>query len=46
MATPADDVAAIGRLLDHAPAEVRATLQVEADHSFTIQGALIKASLA
>jgi SAM-dependent methyltransferase len=41
--TPADDVAMIRRLLDHAPAEVRARLQVEADHSFTLQGAIIKA---
>ncbi len=45
MATPADDVAMIRRLLDHAPAEVRSTLRVEADHSFTLQGALIKAAL-
>jgi ubiquinone/menaquinone biosynthesis C-methylase UbiE len=46
MATPADDVAMIRRLLDHAPAEVRSILQIEADHSFTLQGALIKASPA
>jgi ubiquinone/menaquinone biosynthesis C-methylase UbiE len=46
IATPADDVAMIRRLLDHAPAEVRAILRIEADHSFTIQGALIRASLA
>ena len=45
MATPPDDAAMIRRLLDNAPAEVRATLRVEADHSFTIQGALIKAVL-
>lgn len=45
MATPADDVAMIRRLLDHAPAEVRTTLRVEADHSFTLQGALIKVAL-
>jgi ubiquinone/menaquinone biosynthesis C-methylase UbiE len=43
MATPPDDAAMIRRLLDNAPAEVRSTLRVEADHSFTIQGALIKA---
>jgi SAM-dependent methyltransferase len=41
--TPADDVAMIRRLLDHAPVEVRACLQVEADHSFTLQGAILKA---
>lgn len=41
--TPAEDVATIRRLLDRAPAEVRARLQVEADHSFTLQGAIIKA---
>lgn len=45
MATPADDAAMIRRLLDKAPAEVRSTLRVEADHSFTLQGALIKAVL-
>jgi len=45
MATPPDDAAMIRRLLDNAPAEVRSTLRVEADHSFTIQGALIKAVL-
>jgi SAM-dependent methyltransferase len=41
--TPADDVATIRRLLDHAPSEVRALLHVEADHSFTLQGAIVKA---
>ena len=46
IATPADDVAMIRRLLDHAPAEVRARLQVEADHSFTLPGAIIKAQRA
>jgi ubiquinone/menaquinone biosynthesis C-methylase UbiE len=46
IATPPDDVAAIRRLLDHAPAEVRACLRVEPDHSFTLQGALIKATVA
>lgn len=44
--TPADDVATIRRLLDHAPAEVRAVLQVEEDHSFTLQGAIFKAQIA
>lgn len=43
IATPPDDVATIRRLFDHAPAEVRAVLQIEPDHSFTIQGALLKA---
>jgi SAM-dependent methyltransferase len=46
MATPAGDVAMIRRLLDHAPTEVRAALCVEADHSFTLRGALIKADPA
>ena len=41
--TPDEDVAAIRRLLDHAPAEVRTVLRVEADHSFTLQGAIFKA---
>jgi ubiquinone/menaquinone biosynthesis C-methylase UbiE len=45
MATPAEDVAAIRRLLDHAPAEVRDLLRVEVDHSFALQGALIKGML-
>ena len=45
MATPPDDAAMIRRLLDNAPAEVRSVLRVETDHSFTIQGALIKAVL-
>ena len=43
MATPADAVAIIRHLLDGAPAEVRATLEVGPDHSFTIQGALLRA---
>lgn len=43
IATPAEDVAAIRRLLDHAPTEVRDLLRVEADHSFTLQGAIFKA---
>ena len=42
--TPAEDVAAIRRLLDGAPAEVRSVLRVEADHSFTLQGAIFKAT--
>lgn len=46
MATPPDDAAMIRRLLAKAPAEVRSTLRVEGDHSFTIQGALMKAVLA
>lgn len=44
--TPAEDAAAIRRLLDHAPAEVRTVLHVEADYSFTLQGAIFKAILA
>ena len=43
IATPAEEVAAIRRLLDHAPAEVRELLLVEPDHSFTLQGAIFKA---
>lgn len=43
IATPADDIGMIRRLLDHAPEEVRSLLQVEQDHSFTIHGAIIKA---
>jgi ubiquinone/menaquinone biosynthesis C-methylase UbiE len=46
IATPPDDVAAIRRLFDHAPAEVRAALQIEPDYSFTIPGALVKARRA
>ena len=42
-ATPADQAKAITHLLDAAPDEVRAALRVEADHSFTLQGAVIKA---
>lgn len=44
IATPPEDVAMIRRLLDHAPVEVRARLKVEDDCSFTLQGALIKAT--
>jgi ubiquinone/menaquinone biosynthesis C-methylase UbiE len=43
MATPPDAVAMLRTLLDHAPAEVRAALAVEPDHSFTIPGALVRA---
>ena len=46
MRTPAEDVAAIRRLLDGAPAEVRTLLRVEVDHSFTLQGAILKAIVA
>jgi ubiquinone/menaquinone biosynthesis C-methylase UbiE len=45
MATPVEDVAAIRRLLDNAPAEVRELLQIETDHSFALRGALIKGLL-
>jgi ubiquinone/menaquinone biosynthesis C-methylase UbiE len=44
IATPPDDVAMIRRMFDHAPAEVREVLQIEPDHSFTLQGALFKAT--
>ena len=43
MATPPDAVAMLRSVLDGAPAEVRAALQVEPDHSFFIPGALIRA---
>ena len=43
MATPPNAVAMLRTLLANAPAEVRALLQVEADDSFTLQGALIAA---
>jgi hypothetical protein len=43
MATSPDAVAMIRRLLDGAPAEVRAALDVGPDHSFTIRGALLRA---
>ena len=42
MATPVATVAQLRTLLTHAPAEVRARLQVEEDCSFTLQGALIE----
>lgn len=42
MATPPAAVAMLRTLLTHAPAEVRAQLQVEVDCSFTLQGALIE----
>lgn len=45
MATPPAAVAMIRTLLDHAPAEVRAALAVESDHSFTIPGALLRAQV-
>ena len=43
MATPSDAVAMLRQVLSNAPAEVRTRLQVERDHSFTLQGALIEA---
>lgn len=46
MATPPASVEMIRRLLDGAPAEVRAALHVEPDHSFALPGALLKAELA
>jgi ubiquinone/menaquinone biosynthesis C-methylase UbiE len=42
VATPPEDVAALRNLLDGAPQEVRAILAVEVDHSFTLQGAVIR----
>jgi ubiquinone/menaquinone biosynthesis C-methylase UbiE len=42
MATPPDQVAMLRRLLDIAPQEVRSALAVEADHSFTFAGALLR----
>ena len=45
MATPPAAVAMIRTLLDNAPAEVRTALAVEADHSITIPGALLRAQL-
>lgn len=45
MATPPAAEAMIRRLFDGAPTEVRAAFCVEADHSFTIPGALIRAHL-
>ncbi len=42
MRTPANSVAAIRSLLDGAPEEVRSALQVEADHTFTFAGAVVR----
>lgn len=44
MATPALNVQMLRALFDGAPQEVRAAFKVEADHSFTLQGALIRGS--
>ncbi|MGZ6363861.1 MAG: class I SAM-dependent methyltransferase [Ktedonobacterales bacterium] len=41
MRTPLDQVAAIRNAIDQAPQEVRKALAVEADHSFTVEVALI-----
>lgn len=46
MATPPAHVAMLRTVLDEAPAEVRAALRVEPDHSFTMPGALFQAVLA
>jgi ubiquinone/menaquinone biosynthesis C-methylase UbiE len=43
MATPSASVEMIGRLMDGAPAEVRAALRMELDHCFALPGALIRA---
>lgn len=45
MATPADNASLIRKLLDGAPTDVRRTLAVEPDHSFTLQGAVLRARL-
>ncbi len=45
MATPPDQVALIRKLLDIAPREVRQLLRLEADHSFTFQGGLLRATM-
>lgn len=42
MATPAATIAQLRTILTHAPAEVQTQLQVEADGSFTLQGALLE----
>jgi ubiquinone/menaquinone biosynthesis C-methylase UbiE len=42
MQTPPTYVAALRALLDGAPMEIRDTLRVEADHSFTLRGALLR----
>jgi ubiquinone/menaquinone biosynthesis C-methylase UbiE len=43
MRTPPAHVAAIHSLLDGAPADLKAAFKLEADHSFTLPGALIRA---
>lgn len=43
MATPADQVAMLGKVMDFAPSEVRQALRVEEDHSFTFKGGLLRA---
>jgi hypothetical protein len=42
MATPPVHVAALRALLDKAPVEVRTALRIEADHSFTLQGGVLR----
>jgi len=42
METPSTHVAALRALLDGAPHEVRDALRMEADHSFTVRGALLR----
>jgi hypothetical protein len=46
MMTPAPAVAMLRTLLDQAPAEVRHALNVEADSSFTLRCALLRATRA
>lgn len=43
MATPPDQVAMLRKVMDFAPSEVRQALRVEADHSFTFLGGLLRA---
>ncbi|MBK8049067.1 MAG: class I SAM-dependent methyltransferase [Anaerolineales bacterium] len=45
IATPVNSVAVIRQLMDGAPAEVRNTFKIEADHSFESPGALLKATV-
>jgi SAM-dependent methyltransferase len=42
MATPPVHVDALRALLDKAPIEVRTALRIEADHSFTLQGGVLR----
>lgn len=46
MATPPDQVAMLRKVMDFAPSEVREALKVEADHTFTFRGGLLRASVS